>query len=412
MNDEQRRVCARSMMPGNDLRIAHIPYDGPDGTVHFLSGAFYGFVRDAFPYNLPLLLPKTTCLYEIKDSPGKGKGLFTTHAIEFGQVIVVERPLIITPLVTCEQKGPEFPAPHGIMSSNGIEIDLKGGTEAYGGVFPITSSVNHSLFATRNIAPATEITASYLDLSWSRAKRLYELNCKYHFACTCPYCDITDPSSVDSDLRRREITNWYSKNHTYKKWLADPKRNRDTLIKSSLRVLVMIEKEGVEGEFAYRHYLDLARCYGVLADAKNMKGWGEKFILVDAESSSKEGRTLVDVWKGLLLNTQKFRHWGRAVKKSRFLYRFRTAKLQGSFSAGPWLDRWAPHCVSLACLILGVHLNAPEGSGMGDTLLPAQKDCVERPGKANCSKGGQRAWIHSAARPHLEGCLVVASCSC
>ncbi|KAF8584462.1 hypothetical protein K439DRAFT_1346172, partial [Ramaria rubella] len=258
-----------------------------------------------------------------RDSPGKGKGLFATRDIQFGQLIVDERPSIITPttfvfpagftveefykiildyltkddtkivLSLANSKGPKLPSLAGIMATNAIEIDLKGGTDSG---FMEQGTQNKSscgpnsawrfnydtftlnLYPTRSISAGEEITASYLDLSWNRAKRLYELNRKYHFTCTCPYCSGT--SSADSDFRRRELQNWSSTNLTFEKWVADPKQDRKTLIKSSLRALEMIEKEGLQGTFAHRHYWDLAMCYGALADAKNMKKWGWKLILV------------------------------------------------------------------------------------------------------------------------------------
>ncbi|KAF8584458.1 SET domain-containing protein, partial [Ramaria rubella] len=258
------------------------------------------------PRRLPVLLPQSICSYEIKDSPGKGKGLFATRDIQFGQLIVDERPSIITPttfvfpagftveefckiilgyltkddtkivLSLANSKGPEFPTLAGIIATNALEIDLKGGTnsEVYGGLFPTISRVNHScgpnsawrfnydtftlnLYPTRSIPAGEEITASYLDLSWNRAKRLYELNRKYHFTCTCRYCIGTGPSSADSDFRRRELQNWSLTNLTFEKWVADPQQDRNALIKSSLRALEMIEKEGLQGTFAHRHYRDL-----------------------------------------------------------------------------------------------------------------------------------------------------------
>ncbi|KAF8584456.1 SET domain-containing protein [Ramaria rubella] len=359
-NEEAR---ARADIPGNDLRIAHIPYDNPDGTGHFVAGAFYGFLRETLPRYLPDLLPQSICSYEIRDSPGKGRGLFATRDIQFGQLIVDERPSIITPTtfvfpagsdVTAEEfykiildyltkddtkivlslansKGPKLPFLAGIMATNAIEIDLKGGTDSgvYGGLFPTISRANHScgpnsawrfnydtftlnLYPTRSISAGEEITASYLDLSWNRAKRLYELNRKYHFTCTCPYCSGT--SSADSDFRRRELQNWSSTNLTFEKLVADPKQDRKTLIKSSLRALVMIEKEGLQGTFAHRHYWDLAMCYGALADAKNMKKWGWKLILVLGNSGGT-CEVLVDMWVDFLLNSQKFPFWGRVLKE-------------------------------------------------------------------------------------------------
>ncbi|KAF8591720.1 SET domain-containing protein [Ramaria rubella] len=357
-DDKEAKVW--STVKDESFVIANFPYNDPDGTAHFVAGAFYGPVRGALPRCLPVLLPPPACSYKIKDSPGKGKGLFATHAIQLGQLIVVERPSTLMPTVipmpgniTLEGfyrrildyltkkdrqivlslancKGPEHPTLAGIIATNGIKISLKGGTEDYAGLFPTISRVNHScgpnsawrfnyntftlcLYATRNIPSGTEITAAYLSPGWSGAKRLYELNRRYKFTCTCPYC--TGPSSANSDLARKELEDWYLKNYNYDKWIADPKRDRNALIKSSLKALVMVEKEGVQGRVAYWHYSDLTLCYGALADAKNMKKWGWKSILLINESSAGKGEILVEVWVDLLLNPRKFPHWGWAVKK-------------------------------------------------------------------------------------------------
>jgi hypothetical protein len=132
-----------------------------------------------FPPKLEPSLPggPLSPAYEIKEAPGKGRGLFAKRDIEMGEAIVVERPMLVFPqmmhmrksgldtdvhnflmmqlvqgltnedkslLFTLNNCRPWHQNPVGAILSNAITITLPGNlVHHHAGLFPTISMVNH-----------------------------------------------------------------------------------------------------------------------------------------------------------------------------------------------------------------------------------------------------------------------------
>jgi hypothetical protein len=113
--------------------------------------------------------------YEIKDAPGKGRGLFAKYDIQMGEAIVVERPMLVFPnmehasgMETATRRSllmqllgklskedisllsalsncrPAYPDALGAIFSNAITIALPGGSrDHHAALFPTASLINH-----------------------------------------------------------------------------------------------------------------------------------------------------------------------------------------------------------------------------------------------------------------------------
>ncbi|KAF8513962.1 hypothetical protein JB92DRAFT_2811742 [Gautieria morchelliformis] len=306
-------------------------YTDESGTTRIIGGLYYPAGLAALPTSFPRSLPTPRPSYEIRDAPGKGLGVFATRNIAFGEIIVVERPLIVMPLLLlCSpgrteaerkentqltiaalvaslnpddrrtffslsncKKTLDLGEIFGIIMTNAIKLPVPCVPETYACVCPTISRVNHScgpntaftfdmktfsmcLQAGRDIPVSTEITASYCTETLSRVERLRELDEKYDFTCTCSYC--ARPSAA-SDRARMELQNWEATHPTFKQWLATPNRDPDALLLSSARALLMIKKEGIEIGNSIVHYQNIAAVYAAKGDAAKMKYWLWKLIL-------------------------------------------------------------------------------------------------------------------------------------
>lgn len=175
LDDLQQEEEFDAIKGSENLMVNRTEYTSPDGTTHFVCGCYYPKGRAAIPKTMLVLLPTAPLAYEIRDTPDKGKGLFATRNIAFGEFIVVERPLIILPLLlvtgwmsadtiysmlerilkfhTQEDrelflslancKGTDMNKILGIISTNAIGLHLKGAKETYTAVCPVISRVNH-----------------------------------------------------------------------------------------------------------------------------------------------------------------------------------------------------------------------------------------------------------------------------
>ncbi|KIJ24198.1 hypothetical protein M422DRAFT_146804, partial [Sphaerobolus stellatus SS14] len=170
--------------------------------------------------------------YEIRDIPGKGKGVVALRDIAMGEMVIIERPIFLRPLMITaglmlqlpklvmermdprdrasffalsNVKDPDVPQFWGIIGTNAFELEMKEGVGRYGAVFPECSRLNHScgpnttrtwnlpLFAlivqaSRNIRAGEEITTWYEELTETHTDRRSDLERKYKFKCACGYC--------------------------------------------------------------------------------------------------------------------------------------------------------------------------------------------------------------------------------
>ncbi|KAF8580635.1 hypothetical protein K439DRAFT_1356488 [Ramaria rubella] len=159
-------------------------------------------------------------------------------------------------------KGADMNKILGIISTNAIGLHLKGAKETYIAVCPVISRVNHGcgpnsyfgfdyktfsmcLQATRDIPAFTEITVTYCPLYLSKSERIKELKIKYNFTCKCLDCK---KFSAKSDQIRNDMRRWSEIYPPYHEWISDPERDASALLKSSLKGLVTLTKERVEGD--------------------------------------------------------------------------------------------------------------------------------------------------------------------
>ena len=185
--------------------------------------------------------------FELKDSPGKGMGLFAKKKIPRGQLVIAEKPLfaVSAPLFfniekierDCLSKlnpkekqsfyelkdafSPSKPSFIGILHTNSLPLGVNSTT---GGIFPLISRINHScvlnvkhswnslekmekIYAIKDIEQGEEILTSYLEIYQTKANRQRNLKEKFNFECSCPACSLVDPKlEQESDRRRLTIS--------------------------------------------------------------------------------------------------------------------------------------------------------------------------------------------------------------
>lgn len=152
--------------------LAKLPYFDHNDNEKFVVSAVYNVVYEMLPPVLPALLPplQEPPAYTIRDIPGKGKGMIATRDIALGEIVLVERPVLIFPLALLRDavtsfreyatrsmdpedwkqfsnlvnvKNSDIPEFDGIMTTNAFTIELKAGKEGYSGVFLQISRINH-----------------------------------------------------------------------------------------------------------------------------------------------------------------------------------------------------------------------------------------------------------------------------
>ncbi|KZS89642.1 SET domain-containing protein [Sistotremastrum niveocremeum HHB9708] len=177
--------------------------------------------------------------YEIVEYPGKGKGLRAVRDIELGEIIVMERPLLIVcgvnkfnmsgplggaidllkprakkeylELFNCWKGEKGKSEIEGILQTNGMRIDMeswgaKPEDGSFTGIFPVFSRMNNSCMpncqfyfsqrslsgvvrAVRPIKKGEELEVHYLGSYHSAKDRQALFQSAYKFTCTCPACD-------------------------------------------------------------------------------------------------------------------------------------------------------------------------------------------------------------------------------
>lgn len=204
---------------------------------------------------------ETALLYEIRDTPNKGKGMFATSTIAPGTLIVSEAPLFRIPdsdrLVECKETFTQYiiAALKGLKKDQqraflSLSNDYKGepGVHPFvgiawtnptivldaetqqGGFFLTTSRVNHSclpnaarfwdpttqranLHALQNMSENEEITIDDMDdTDWMRPRdeRRKIIDDEYHFSCLCSLCTSSEEIVAASDKRRVQIGNLHT----------------------------------------------------------------------------------------------------------------------------------------------------------------------------------------------------------
>ncbi|KAG6199377.1 hypothetical protein E4U10_005045 [Claviceps purpurea] len=187
-------------------------------------------------------------LYEIKDLPGKGRGLIARICIPKGTRVLVEQPLVIvasqTSSATAMEKNIEsqlrqmskkearqffclhnsfrgvLPPFTGIVQTNALAC---GESSSTGAVYPTLCLINNAcrpncqqtwnqevkhetIHAIRDIAAGEEITIAYIP-GGSSAERRHYLKEKFGFDCACEMCVLSAADIQASNGRRAEIEN-------------------------------------------------------------------------------------------------------------------------------------------------------------------------------------------------------------
>jgi len=185
-------------------------------------------------------------MYEIKESPGKGLGMFATKLIKRGDLIIFEKPLftfheskldfndiiaglsaekreIFNALHDCHHSA-ECKTSLGIINTNSLPLG-KGATTR--GIFPNISRICHSCYPNANhtwnpekqgesiycmkkIMPGEEIFISYVDPYSSRKDRKFKCKVGFNFDCNCILCGETNEEKAkQSDERREKMKTLY-----------------------------------------------------------------------------------------------------------------------------------------------------------------------------------------------------------
>lgn len=134
-----------------------------------------------------------------------------------------------------------------------------------------------TLFASRPIMEGEEITIEYTKLTESRQTRRSRLFDMYHFHCDCECCNISPEEVVVSDAARMELAKWSQRAfRSPVEWCKNLALQDGYLVDGHKRCMALHEQERlIDKEYAM-HAVELAIVYGMLADAKNFKLWGEK----------------------------------------------------------------------------------------------------------------------------------------
>lgn len=182
-------------------------------------------------------------LFEIKDIPGKGKGVVARFNITKGTRIICEKPLLTTgpmppdklesflanklkAMPKASQR--QFLSLHnnykgkypfgGIFRTNALPC---GSGSPIGGVYPTACFINHScvpnahnnwnsaekhetIYAVRSIERGTEITIPYNHAGASRERQVF-LKDAFGFRCDCSGCSLSPDLLKASDNRRIQI---------------------------------------------------------------------------------------------------------------------------------------------------------------------------------------------------------------
>lgn len=172
-------------------------------------------------------------IYYIGPSENKGLGMFAKSKIARGQLVIAEKPLILTPsqvpdsllvrlvanmteadrslffaLHNNSSASPSSSTIKDIIRTNGIRLGTE--DDANGGVFANISRINHScrpnvhhfwsadkkmelVHALKEISPGEEIFTSYIDLYATRDERRARLKESFGFECQCELCSEQNP---------------------------------------------------------------------------------------------------------------------------------------------------------------------------------------------------------------------------
>ncbi|KAF8193689.1 hypothetical protein BJ912DRAFT_848234 [Pholiota molesta] len=258
-------------------------------------------VESLLPHIYPPLPPCSIDAFVISPSREKAKGLFAQRTIRDLEVILSERPVVITPYVI----GLAVPLPQlytdifrrlskdilhnlvdllpfpweddepliyeAIIRLNALAIALNVPDEKFAelpthrGVFLQTSRCNHScgpnakwewdqstfslvLTAVRQINPGEEITIAYVPPHLPHKVRESTLREMYGFACLCSFCSQAPEQLEKSDAAREWLTNFWRPTSAipkFEEWCTDHSIPTEMLINAHHDAIHFITREGL-----------------------------------------------------------------------------------------------------------------------------------------------------------------------
>ncbi|KZT41071.1 SET domain-containing protein [Sistotremastrum suecicum HHB10207 ss-3] len=285
--------------------------------------------------------------YEIRESPGKGVGMYALRALSAGELIIAERPMLLGPpavnvqlvwrrgfthedkskvslleweklLETVFKRMPpenqkaymELANSHthdgsgpllGRFRTNGLGIDtlidpFRTSHAIHSGICKDISRVNHSCGP--NAGRAFDVATFCFELRAARPISAGE-------EITIHYCSVMDKCSlrqdqlkpygfrctcsscanhIVSDKRRASL---HSLAPLFMQWMQDRSLPGDYVIKECLRLIAVIKEEGLETHPLYREYLELiSKCYDALGDVGQSVSFLRQLKLFDKVNKS------------------------------------------------------------------------------------------------------------------------------
>lgn len=308
----------------------------------------------------------TPQVYTVRPSPGKGLGVFATHTLEPGDIVMQEEPLIkIRPpefrdgmgyplnqigilvreafenlsadmqadvlslhahLTAAEKNNPNLDKLRPIFRSNAYTT----GKDI--GLFPKIARINHScrpntsyfwnerlnkrvVYATRRIEEGEEFSVTYIPLLFTHAERQKRLD-QYGFECSCEACSADTAFVETSDRRRKDIQRafWELENKLtldVPKTVTAKKKARSVANKSA-DLVRLVEEEELADYYAPA-YRVAAISHARLQDWEPATIWAHKSyqlrLMADAQSKeTKEMEVLtnnfISSWNNALSNKE------------------------------------------------------------------------------------------------------------
>ncbi|KAF7289370.1 Aldehyde dehydrogenase [Mycena indigotica] len=259
--------------------------------------------------------------FRVGEAGNKGLGLFAARALSQGELIIDERPLLISvrgvpvavPIWYSQEQTTKYqlrefekylevvlkemrPADRdafmslanshttdgsgpiaGRIRTNSIGLDglcpEMSGPMAH--CCPNTStnfhdaSISYTVYAARDIAEGEELTLAYSDV-WDTAANRQQTFKPYGFVCACDAC--LDP--VNSDARRAKIRSFVP---TVQLWAVNRSLPDDWLINKCLEQIALLEQEKLEGEAQYHAAINaIMEAYICLGNSPKVRHWAAR----------------------------------------------------------------------------------------------------------------------------------------
>lgn len=258
-------------------------------------------------------------IVEVRDIPGKGKGLVAKRRIKKGRIIMLDSPALVVssklPLLASSSEGLQLLstavealpkadrdrvyALDKSMGGAGVDDILKtnsfacqyhdGGVgEGYMCLFPSVSRINHAcrpnayarfaprtllmeIKALRDIAPGEEISISYGTINKLHAERQKLYKEGWSFTCTCDMCTADSYAIAGSDQRRTRFSQLREKLNAVTAETYDAQQ----IIAWEKEVIELSDKEGYEVLIA-EEFERMAYVYQGLGKLKEARSWAQK----------------------------------------------------------------------------------------------------------------------------------------